>query len=172
MNADQLEEALHRIAHEIMEDTGDCDLAVIGIKTRGAPLAKRLARNIGKIRKCEIPVGILDITLYRDDFRARDKTPIVGVSDIPFDVDGMTLVLVDDVLYTGRTVRAALDNLMDYGRPLVIRLAVLIDRQQRDLPIRADFIGQETRTEPGTEILVRVVEVDGEDAVYLVDTPA
>lgn len=172
MDADGLQEALERIAREVIVDTGDCELALIGIKTRGVPLANRLAGIISKIRKCEIPVGILDITLYRDDFRARDKTPIVGVSDIPFEVDGRVLVLVDDVLYTGRTVRAALDSLMDYGRPQTIRLAVLVDRQQRDLPIRGDYIGQEHDTEEGTEILVQVVEVDGEDAVYLVDTPA
>lgn len=173
MDAAQLGQALERIAREIIEDTeGAGDMALIGIKTRGVPLAKRIAEYISKSEKCDVPVGVLDITLYRDDFRAREKTPVVGVSDIPFDVDGRTLVLVDDVLFTGRTVRAALDSLMDYGRPLVIRLAVLVDRQQHDLPIRADFIGLETPTEKGMEILVRLNEVDGEDAVYLIDAPA
>lgn len=173
MDAAQLGQALERIAREIIEDTeGAGDMALIGIKTRGVPLAKRIAEYISNSEKCDVPVGVLDITLYRDDFRSREKTPVVGVSDIPFDVDRRTLVLVDDVLFTGRTVRAALDSLMDYGRPLVIRLAVLVDRQQRDLPIRADFIGQETPTEKGMEILVRLNEVDGEDAVYLIDAPA
>lgn len=173
MDAAQLGQALERIAREIIEDTeGAGDMALIGIKTRGVPLAKRIAKYISNSEKCDVPVGVLDITLYRDDFRSREKTPVVGVSDIPFDVDRRTLVLVDDVLFTGRTVRAALDSLMDYGRPLVIRLAVLVDRQQRDLPIRADFIGQETPTEKGMEILVRLNEVDGEDAVYLIDAPA
>ena len=173
MDAAQLREALERIAREIIEDTGGAgDLALIGVKSRGVPLAKRIAEYISNNEHCDVPVGVLDITLYRDDFRAREKTPVVGVSDIPFDVDGRTLVLVDDVLFTGRTVRAALDSLMDYGRPLVIRLAVLVDRQQHDLPIRADFVGMETPTEKGMEILVRLNEVDGEDAVYLIDTPA
>ena len=173
MDASLIGKALERIAREIVDNTGGAkDLALIGVKTRGVPLANRIAEMISNSEKCDVPVGVLDITLYRDDFRAREKTPVVGVSDIPFDVDGRTLVLVDDVLFTGRTVRAALDSLMDYGRPLVIRLAVLVDRQQRDLPIRADFVGMETPTEKGMEILVRLKEVDGEDAVYLIDAPA
>ena len=170
MNPAQLERALMRMAHEIIENTeGAVDLALIGMQTRGVHLAHRLAGCINRSTDQEVPVGILDVTLYRDDFRSRDKRPEVRPSDIPFEVDGRTLVLVDDVLYTGRTVRAALDSLMDYGRPLAIRLAVLVDRGHRQLPIRADFTGQEVRTAEGEEVVVHVKEEDGEDTVYLVD---
>jgi pyrimidine operon attenuation protein / uracil phosphoribosyltransferase len=170
MNAGQMERALMRMAHEIIENTeGAVDLALIGMQTRGAYLARRLAACINQSTDQEVPVGILDVTLYRDDFRSRDKHPEVRPSDIPFEGDCRTLVLVDDVLYTGRTVRAALDCLMDYGRPLAIRLAVLIDRGHRQLPVRADFVGQEVRTAEGEEVLACVKEEDGEDAVYLVD---
>jgi pyrimidine operon attenuation protein/uracil phosphoribosyltransferase len=172
MDSGQLGRALMRMAHEIIEHTeGAVDLALVGMQTRGVHLARRLADAIGRNTGQEIPVGALDVTLYRDDFRNRDKRPEVRPSDIPFDVDGRTLVLVDDVLFTGRTVRAALDSLMDYGRPRAIRLAVLIDRGHRELPIRADYVGQEIRTAEGQEILVRVREEDGEDAVYLVPDP-
>ncbi|MCK4772271.1 MAG: bifunctional pyr operon transcriptional regulator/uracil phosphoribosyltransferase PyrR [Candidatus Latescibacteria bacterium] len=172
MNAAQLKRALVRMAHEIIEESeGAKDLALVGMQTRGVDLARRLAKYIGESVGSEIPVGVLDVTLYRDDFRDRDKAPVVKPSDIPFEVDGRTLVLVDDVLFTGRTVRAALDSLMDYGRPSAIHLAVLIDRGHRQLPISADFVGQEIRTLEGQEILVRVKDEDGEDAVYLVETP-
>lgn len=173
MNAAQLKRALLRIAHEIIEGSeGAKNLALVGIPTRGVHLARRLAKYIGESTGSEIPVGVLDVALYRDDFRKRDKSPEVKRSDIPFDVDDRTVFLVDDVLFTGRTVRAALDGLMDYGRPGSIHLAVLIDRGHRQLPIRADFVGQEIRTLEGQEILVRVKEEDGEDAVYLVESPA
>lgn len=172
MDSDQLKRALHRIAHEIIELTeGAVDLALIGMQTRGVQLAGRLASYIGKITDSKIPVGVLDVTLYRDDFRTREKTPSVKPSDIPFDVDGRILVLVDDVLFTGRTVRAALDCLMDYGRPASIRLAVLVDRGNRDLPIRADFVGQEIKTGEHQEIVVKVKEIDDEDAVFLIEVP-
>jgi len=172
MNAAQLKRALVRMAHEIIEESeGARDLALVGMRTRGVDLARRLAKYIGESIGSEIPVGVLDVTLYRDDFRDREKTPVVKTSDIPFEVDGRTLILVDDVLYTGRTVRAALDSLMDYGRPNAIHLAVLIDRGLRQLPIRADFVGQEIRTLEGQEILVRVKEQDGEDAVFMVEVP-
>ena len=172
MNSGQLGRALTRMAHEIIEHTeGAVDLALVGMQTRGVHLARRLADIVGRTTGQEVPVGVLDVTLYRDDFRNREKKPEVHTSDIPFQVDGCTLVLVDDVLFTGRTVRAALDCLMDYGRPHAIRLAVLIDRGHRQLPIRADYVGQEVRTAGGQEILVRVREEDGEDAVYLVNDP-
>ncbi len=172
MNSGQLGRALMRMAHEIIEHTeGAVDLALVGMQTRGVHLARRLADTVGRATGQEVPVGVLDVTLYRDDFRNREKKPEVRPSDIPFEVDGRTLVLVDDVLFTGRTVRAALDCLMDYGRPRAIRLAVLVERGHRQLPIRADYVGQEVRTAEGEEILVRVREEDGEDAVYLVKNP-
>jgi len=172
MDAGQLERALTRMAHQIIEATeGAKEIALVGMQTRGVDLAQRLSRLIKESAGREVPVGVLDVTLYRDDFRNREKTPEVRPSDIPFEVDGRTLILVDDVLYTGRTVRAALDSLMDYGRPRKICLAVLIDRGHRELPIRPDFTGQEVKTAGDEEILVRVVEHDDEDAVYLVEAP-
>jgi pyrimidine operon attenuation protein / uracil phosphoribosyltransferase len=172
LDSPHIERALTRMAHQIIEDTeGARDLALIGMQTRGVYLAHRLAGLIRRGTRLEVPVGILDVTLYRDDFRNREKTPEVRPSKIPFEVDKRILVLVDDVLYTGRTVRAALDCLMDYGRPQAIRLAVLVDRGHRQLPIRADYIGQQVKTAEGEEILVRVTEEDGEDAVYLVNAP-
>lgn len=173
MDSGQVQRALSRIASQIIEDSaGASDLALIGMQTRGIHLANRLARIIKKNTDRDVPVGVLDVTLYRDDFRSRDKTPEVKPTKIPFDVDGRTLVLVDDVIFTGRTVRAALDSLMDFGRPDTIRLAVLIDRGHRQLPVRPDFVGQEVRTAEKEEILVLVKEEDDEDAVYLVDSPA
>jgi pyrimidine operon attenuation protein/uracil phosphoribosyltransferase len=172
MNAAQLNRALVRMAHEIIEQSeGAVDLALIGMQSRGVHLAERLAKCIRDNTGHEVPVGTLDVTLYRDDFRDRDKSPTVRPSNIPFEVDKRMLVLVDDVLYTGRTVRAALDSLMDYGRPRAIQLAVLIDRGHRQLPIGADYVGHEEITLPDEEILVRVSEQDGEDAVFLVNVP-
>jgi pyrimidine operon attenuation protein/uracil phosphoribosyltransferase len=172
MNAQQLQRALVRMAHEIIEQSEEAaDLALVGMQSRGVHLAERLAVCIRESTGHEIPVGSLDVTLYRDDFRSRDKSPEVRPSNIPFDVDDRLLVLVDDVLFTGRTVRAALDCLMDYGRPREIHLAVVIDRGHRQLPIGADFVGHEIVTLPDEEIMVCVKEQDGEDAVYLVDAP-
>ncbi|MFC1543883.1 bifunctional pyr operon transcriptional regulator/uracil phosphoribosyltransferase PyrR [Gemmatimonadota bacterium] len=171
MNAEQLERALVRMAHEIIERSeGATDLALIGMQTRGVHLAERLASCIHTNTGKEVPVGVLDVTLYRDDFRDPEKSPEVRPSAIPFDVDGRLVVLVDDVVYTGRTVRAALDSLMDYGRPRAIQLAVLVDRGHRQLPIAPDYVGHSVVTLADEEIVVRVTEEDGEDAVYLVDT--
>ncbi|MCK8825326.1 bifunctional pyr operon transcriptional regulator/uracil phosphoribosyltransferase PyrR [Fuchsiella alkaliacetigena] len=168
LNTEEIERALTRIAHEILEkNKGLQDLALIGIRTRGAPLAKRVAEKIAEIEGAEVPVGILDITLYRDDLTTIAQQPVVHKTEISFDVTGKKIVLVDDVLYTGRTVRAALDALVDLGRPQVIQLAVLIDRGHRELPIKADYVGKNVPTAKEELIDVKLVETDGEDMVFL-----
>jgi pyrimidine operon attenuation protein/uracil phosphoribosyltransferase len=165
-----LERTITRLAHEIIErNRGTENLAIVGIRTRGAFLAERIQKKISDIEKVEIPFGVLDATLYRDDFRRALKQPKVSVTDIPFDIDGMNLVLVDDVLYTGRTARAALDALMDFGRPQRIQLVVLVDRGHRELPIKADFVGKNIPTSVGEEVRVKMKEIDNIDAVFLVD---
>lgn len=160
--------AVTRIAHEIVEHNhGAKDLVVIGIQTRGAHLAKRVAEKIGEIEDLPVPVGIIDITLYRDDFRERLKQPLVKATKIPFDIDKKNVILIDDVLYTGRTARAALDELTDFGRPKTIQYAVLVDRGHRELPIRADYVGKNIPTARHEEVFVRIEEVDGCDEVTL-----
>jgi len=168
VSAEEIRRVLMRIAHEIIErNAGASGVALVGIHARGVPLAHRLAGAISEIERQEVQVGALDITLYRDDFAIRHDHPIVRRTDIPFPVDGLTIVLVDDVLYTGRTVRAAMDALMDLGRPRRIQLAVLVDRGHRELPIRADFIGKDVPTSRDEEIVVRVQEMDGLDEVVI-----
>jgi pyrimidine operon attenuation protein/uracil phosphoribosyltransferase len=165
-----LEETISRMAKQILDENSDIEnMAVIGMRTRGAHLAKRLADLIYKSRGIKSPLGFLDVTLYRDDFRIRFKQPKVQVTDIPFSIDEKNIILVDDVLYTGRTVRAALNALMDYGRPGRIQLAVLVDRGHRELPVQPNFTGKIFKTLPKEEIQVRVVEEDGEDGVYLIE---
>lgn len=160
--------ALVRIAHEILEkNAGIEDLVLVGIRTRGVPLAQRIASNIETIEGKKIPVGLLDITLYRDDLSTIAQQPIVHATEIDFDVTGKTLVLIDDVLYTGRTVRAALDAIVDLGRPDSIQLAVLVDRGHRELPIRADFVGKNVPTSRSEVIHVALQEIDGKDEVVL-----
>lgn len=160
--------ALVRIAHEILEkNAGIEDLVLVGIRTRGVPLAHRIASNIETIEGKKIPVGLLDITLYRDDLSTIAQQPIVHATEIDFDVTGKTLVLIDDVLYTGRTVRAALDAIVDLGRPDSIQLAVLVDRGHRELPIRADFVGKNVPTSRSEVIHVALQEIDGKDEVVL-----
>lgn len=167
-----LDRTITRLAHEILErNKGTRDLVLVGIRTRGAPLAQRIAQKIKEIEGEDIPLGTLDITLYRDDFRRRLRQPIVQQTDIPFSIDDKNVVLVDDVLYTGRTTRAALDALMDFGRPARIQLAVLVDRGHRELPIKADFVGKNIPTSIGEEVRVHLKEVDGEDCVLLVEAP-
>jgi pyrimidine operon attenuation protein/uracil phosphoribosyltransferase len=159
-----------RISHEILEkNKGSKTLVLLGMKTRGEFLAKRILFKIKEIEKIDIPFGILDVTLYRDDFRTRLKQPQVSVSDITFDLNEIDIILVDDVLYTGRTVRSALDAIMDMGRPNTIQLVVLIDRGHRELPIKADYVGKNIPTSIDEEIKVKMKEIDGEDSVYLVD---
>jgi pyrimidine operon attenuation protein/uracil phosphoribosyltransferase len=165
------ERTLTRLAHEILEQNKGAEtMAIVGIRTRGEFLAKRLAAKIQQIEHKELQVGFLDITLYRDDLRARLKQPILKGTEISFDVTDKNIILVDDVLYTGRTVRAALDELVDLGRPATIQLAVMADRGHRELPIKADFVGKNIPTSIGEEVRVLVKEIDGEDAVVIVET--
>jgi pyrimidine operon attenuation protein/uracil phosphoribosyltransferase len=160
--------ALTRIAHEILErDRGAADLALVGIANRGDDLARRLAGEIERIEGTQVPVGVLDITFYRDDIGMHAEAQEVHETRIAFDVTGKTVVLVDDVLFTGRTIRAAMDALMDLGRPRKIQLAVLVDRGHRELPIRADFVGKNVPTSRADDVRVLVAEVDGEDAVVV-----
>jgi pyrimidine operon attenuation protein/uracil phosphoribosyltransferase len=162
-----LDRALTRIAHEILERNGGArDLAFVGLRTRGVTLAQRLAAKIAAIDGAQVPVGTLDITLYRDDLDMRGA-PVIRGTDIPFSIKNKTVVLVDDVLYTGRTIRAALDALIDLGRPLMIQLAILIDRGHRELPIRPDFIGKNLPTSRRESVAVRLREHDGEDRVVI-----
>jgi len=162
--------AITRIAHEILEkNKGTDDLVLIGIRTRGVPLAERLAAKIEEIEGIKLQTGILDITLYRDDLSTVAQQPIVHRTEIPFDITGKKVVLVDDVLYTGRTVRAALDALIDLGRPLQIQLAIMIDRGHRELPIRADFVGKNLPTSKDEVVDVNFEEIDEKDAVLLLE---
>lgn len=160
-----------RISHEILErNKGSKTLVLMGVRTRGEFLAKRVQEKIKEIEGIELPLGVLDATLYRDDFRQRLKQPDVSVSNITFDVNDKNIILIDDVLYTGRTVRSALNAVMDLGRPNTIQLCVLVDRGHRELPIKADYVGKNIPTSIDESIKVKLTEVDGEDAVYLVDT--
>jgi pyrimidine operon attenuation protein/uracil phosphoribosyltransferase len=163
--------ALIRIAHEILErNRGVHDLMLVGIRTRGVPLSQRLAQRIAEIEGEKVPVGILDITLYRDDLSTIAEQPIVHETKLPGNVNGKIVVLVDDVLFTGRTTRAAMDALVDYGRPKQIQLAVLIDRGHRELPIRADFVGKNLPTSRREIVSVRLRETDGDERVVIEET--
>lgn len=169
MDATAIDRALVRIAHEILEaNKGVEGLALAGIVTRGAVMAQRLAERIERIEGARVPVGTVDISFYRDDVGTR-MSPEVHRTDIPFDVEGRTIVLVDDVLFTGRTIRAAMDAVMDYGRPAAIQLAVLVDRGHRELPIRADFVGKNVPTSRKERVKVSFVETDGADAVDILE---
>ena len=164
----EIRRSVTRIAHEILErNKGAGRLVLIGIAARGDDLARRLAAEIDRIEGVEVPVGALDITFYRDDIGLRGEAPEVHETSIDLDITGTTVVLVDDVLFTGRTVRAAMDALVDFGRPRAIQLAVLVDRGHRELPIRADFVGKNVPTRRDEDVVVRLKEVDGEDAVVV-----
>ena len=159
-----------RIAHEILEkNKGSKNLVLMGMRTRGEFLAKRIQQKLKLIDDTDIPFGVLDVTLYRDDFRTRIKQPEVSVSDITFDINEKDIILIDDVLYTGRTVRSAMNAIMDLGRPASIQLCILVDRGHRELPIRADYVGKNVPTSQNEEIKVRMSEVDEEDAIYLIE---
>ncbi len=169
MSATEMDRTLQRLAHEIVERTADIDrLALVGIRRRGIPLAERLARNIGSIVGHPIPLGSIDITLYRDDLSTAPTQPVVHASDIPA-VDDRDIVLVDDVLFTARTIRAAINGLFDLGRPHRIRLCVLIDRGHRELPIEASFVGRVVQTTLSELVEVRLQEIDGEERVIVID---
>jgi pyrimidine operon attenuation protein/uracil phosphoribosyltransferase len=170
MDADRVNRALTRIAHEILErNHGTDELALIGIRTRGVPLARRLAQTIREVSHHDIPTGALDITLYRDDLMraAVAAQPVVRKTEIPFSIDDKRILLVDDVLYTGRTIRAALDALIEFGRPKTIQLVVLVDRGHRELPIKADYVGKNVPTALTQSIQVHLQEIDGRDEVEI-----
>ncbi len=168
LTPDGIDRSLRRVSHEILERNATSleTLALVGVLTRGAPLAQRISENLRRFEGLDVPVGSLDITLHRDDLSGDE--PEVKGSRVPFDVTGKTVVLVDDVLYTGRTARAAMDALLELGRPAAIRLAVLVDRGHRELPVRADYVGKNVPTARGQRVLVNLDETDGEDGVIVV----
>jgi pyrimidine operon attenuation protein / uracil phosphoribosyltransferase len=176
MDADRMSRALTRIAHEILErNRGLHELALVGIRTRGVPIARRLARALKEINGEDVPTGALDITLYRDDLMrtAVGPQPVIRRTEIPFSIDDRKILLVDDVLYTGRTIRAALDALIDFGRPRAIQLVVLVDRGHRELPIKADYVGKNVPTSLRESVQVRLQEIDRIDEVVIesIDQP-
>jgi pyrimidine operon attenuation protein/uracil phosphoribosyltransferase len=173
LDAQRIARSLARIAHEILErNRGLEELALVGIRTRGVPLAKRLAKIIHDIQPFDIPTGALDITLYRDDLmrHAVGAQPVIKRTEIPFSIDSKRILLVDDVLYTGRTIRAALDALIEFGRPKSIQLVVLVDRGHRELPIKADYVGKNLPTAPTQSVQVHLVEIDGRDEVEILES--
>jgi pyrimidine operon attenuation protein/uracil phosphoribosyltransferase len=174
MDADRMSRAMTRIAHEILErNRGLDDLALVGIRTRGVPLARRIARALKEINGDDVPTAALDITLYRDDLMRHPvgPQPLVRRTEIPFSIDDRKILLVDDVLYTGRTIRAALDALIDFGRPRAIQLIVLVDRGHRELPIKADYVGKNLPTSLGQSVQVRLQEIDGLDEIVIEGEP-
>jgi pyrimidine operon attenuation protein/uracil phosphoribosyltransferase len=170
LDADRIGRSLTRIAHEILErNRGIEEIAFVGIRTRGVPLARRLAHTIRDINQHDVPTGALDITLYRDDLMrtAVGAQPVIKRTEIPFSIDDKRILLVDDVLYTGRTIRAALDALIEFGRPKAIQLIVLVDRGHRELPIKADYVGKNIPTSPTQSVQVHLMEIDGRDEVEI-----
>lgn len=170
LNADNVSRSLRRISHEILErNASNLDnLAIVGVLTRGAPLAYRIAENIRHFEGLDLPVGSLDITQHRDDLSSEEEPGLMG-SDVPFGVEALNVVLVDDVLFTGRTSRAAMEALLELGRPASIQLAILVDRGHRELPVRADYVGKNIPTARGERVRVRLAETDGEDGVIRVE---
>jgi pyrimidine operon attenuation protein/uracil phosphoribosyltransferase len=178
LDGEAISKALSRIAHEVIERSDDLgEVGLVGIQSRGAPLASRLRRLVEERSGVALPVGALDITFHRDDVHVRDgrrpagRQPVVRATSIPFPIEGLTVVLVDDVLYTGRTIRAAIDALLEFGRPARVQLAVLVDRGHRELPIRPDYVGKNLPTGRDERIQVELVEMDEREGVYLVSEP-
>jgi pyrimidine operon attenuation protein/uracil phosphoribosyltransferase len=170
LDADGLRRTINRLSHEVVEkNKGVQDVVLVGIRTRGEFLAHRVAKKIAEIENMNVQVGVLDITLYRDDLRGRLDQPELKSTEILFNIRGKVIVLIDDVLFTGRTIRSALNALMDLGRPSVIQLLVLVDRGHRELPIKADFVGKNVPTAREQEVQVALTEIDEEDAVYLIE---
>ena len=168
IDAEGLRRIITRIAHEIVErNKGTDDLVLVGVRRRGVPLAERIAAKLAEFEKAQVPQGCLDITLYRDDLSTVGPQPVVGGTEMPVELAGKVVVLVDDVLYTGRTVRAAMDAIMDLGRPRAIQLAVIVDRGHRELPVRADFVGKNVPTSRKEVIGVKLAEIDGVDSVII-----
>lgn len=171
MSGSEIDRTLVRLAHEVLERTADLEkLVFIGVRRRGVPLAQRLAQKIESLEARKIPVGILDINLYRDDLTTVSNQPVVNATDIPFSVVGKDVILMDDVLYTGRTVRAALDALFDQGRPARVQLLVLVDRGWRELPVEASYVGRKVQTDANEIIEVKFREIDGVEKVMLAET--
>jgi len=169
LDREAIERTIMRIAHEILEkNKGTQDLCIVGIRSRGAILAQRLNQCLERIEGKNVPIGIMDITLYRDDLTLVAESPVVHETQIPFDINDKKVILVDDVLYTGRTIRAALDEIMDFGRPKTVQLVVLIDRGHREMPIRADFVGKNIPTSQNETVEVRLAEADGKEEVVIV----
>jgi len=172
LDGDSMRRTLTRIAHEIVENAGEPDrLALVGIHRRGAVLAARLRELLAELHDIDVPLGDLDIAFYRDDVTLRGGAPVVYSTHLDFDIDGRTIVIVDDVLFTGRTVRAAIEALFDYGRPDRVQLAVLADRGHRELPFRPDYVGKNLPTARSERVWVRVTEIDGEDSVTIAEQP-
>lgn len=170
-DANDISRAITRIAHEILErNKGAANLAIIGIRTRGVTLAQRIKSKINKIENAEIDFGILDITLYRDDLALGKQNPTIEQTNIPFPLEEKQVVLIDDVLFTGRTIRAAIDALIDFGRPSAVQLGVLIDRGHRELPIRPDYVGKNIPTSKTNRVMVKMIEDDGIDEVQIIDS--
>ena len=169
-NHNEIERSLIRISHEIIEKNINLDkIAIVGIRTRGDCLARRIHKNIEEFSNSEIPNGTIDVTFHRDDFRTNLGSPKVGASNILFEVEGKNIILIDDVLYTGRTIRAAMDEIFSYGRPASVQLGILVDRGHKELPIRADYVGKNYPTSINEHIYVHVKEIDGKDEILLVE---
>lgn len=170
LTAEQLDRVYKRLAHQFIEPFDNpSNIALVGMQTRGVFMAKRILKEVEDLFDLKLDFGVLDVTFYRDDFRSKNNMPEVKITEIPFDLDGRDIILIDDVLYTGRTIRSAMDAMMGYGRPKSIKCCCMVDRGHRELPITADYVGIEIPTHSSEEVRVKVDELDGEDAIYIVE---